>query len=138
MTASRWAQPPVPPLTIGEVNQRLLDLSDELARQQPELESLLGELQRVTLAYELHYAAAIVASEAKSEDRRKAEATIELAGTYLDDDSERDVATRRAVLEMQVRAQREFCHNLRAELNAHQTLSANLRAEATLGGMGRT
>lgn len=136
MTASRWAQSP--PLTLAEVNLRLLGLSEELERQQPVLESLLGELQRVNLAYELHYAAAVIASDAKSEDRRKAEAVIALAGTYLDDDPTEDLATRQAVLEMRVKAQRELAHNIRAEMNAHQTLSANLRAEATLGGMGRT
>lgn len=138
MTTSRFARPPDPPMTIGEVNQRLIDLSDELSRQQPELESLLEELQRVTLAYELRYAASVKGSEAGSEDRRKAEATVALSQEYLDDEPDDDLATRRAVLEMRVKAQREAMHNIRAQINGFQTLSANLRAEANLGGMGRT
>jgi hypothetical protein len=137
MTAglSKWAQPPAPPLTLQETNQRLHDLSRELERQhEQELQGLLAEQQRVSLAYELRYAAAVTASDKGSEDRRKAEATAAMGETYLDDDPATDLATRKAVVDMRVRAQREYAHNLRAEINAMQTLSANLRAEAGLAG----
>lgn len=133
---SRFARPPDPPLTLGEVNQRLLLLNDELERQHKDLEDLLTEQQQVTLAYEMRYAAVVSTSEQKSEDRRKAEATAAMAGEFLDDD-DTDLATRRAVLDMRVRAQREYARNLRAEINAMQTLSANLRAEAGLAGQVR-
>lgn len=138
MSASKWAQPPTPPLSLTETNQRLHDLTQELERQhQDELQGLLAEQQRVTLAYELRYAAAVTASEQRSEDRRKAEAIGVLAETHLDDDPTTDLAERRAVIDMRVKAQREYAHNLRAEINAMQTLSANLRAEANLAGMVR-
>lgn len=133
---SRFARPPDPPLTLGEVNQRLLLLNDELERQHKDLEDLLTEQQQVTLAYEMRYAAAISTSEQKSEDRRKAEATAAMAHEFLDDD-DTDLATRRGVLDMRVRAQREYAHNIRAEINAMQTLSANLRAEAGLAAQVR-
>src|SRR5690349_8478644 len=109
-SASKWAQPPAPPLTLAEVNLRLFGLGEELERQHKELESLLGEQQRVTLAYELRYAAVVKTSSAGSEDRRKAEATTAMAETSLDDDPT-DLATRRAVLDMRVKAQREYAHN---------------------------
>lgn len=137
MSASQWAKPPAPPLTLAEVNQRLYDLGDELERQQPALEVILDELQRVTLAYELKYAAVIAASEAKSEDRRKAEAVVALSETYAADDDTEDLATRRAVLDMRVKAHREGMHNLRAQIQGLQTLSANLRSEMTMGSGGR-
>jgi hypothetical protein len=121
-------------LTIGEASQRLADLCDELERQQPELERLMGELQRVVLAYELRYAAVVKASSAGSEDRRKAEAVVAMSTSYLPDNPAEDLATRRAVLEMRLKAQREYGHNVRAEMSALQTVSANLRAEAGLAG----
>lgn len=122
-------------MTLGEVNQRLYDIAAELERQQPELQALLAEQQRVTLAYELRFAAAVQASTAGSEDRRRAEAVTVLAGTSLDDGDATDLATRRAVLDMRVRAQREGMHNLRAQMMGMQTLSANLRAEVSLAGV---
>jgi len=131
---SKWAQPPAPPLSLTETNQRLHALTEELERQHKDLEDLLGKQLQVDLAYNLRYAAAIQASDAGSEDRRKAEATAAMAQQYLDDEPDVDLATRRATVDMQVRAQREFAHNLRAELNAMQTLSANLRAEIGLAG----
>lgn len=134
---SRFAQPPAPPLTLGEVNQRLLLLNDELERQHKDLEDLLAEQQRVTLAYDLGFAAVVAGSEHKSEDRRKAEATAAMAERYLDDDADMDLATHKATVDMRVRAQREYAHNLRAEINAMQTLSANLRAEVSLAGVSR-
>jgi hypothetical protein len=137
MSTSPWAQPPAPPLTLQETNQRIHDLTRELERQhEHELQGLLAEQQRVSLAYELRFAAAVAASEQRSEDRRKAEATGVLAETYLDGNPT-DLATRKAVIDMQVKAQREYAHNLRAEINAMQTLSANLRAEAGLAGVIR-
>lgn len=138
MSPSKWAQPPAPPLTLGEVNQRLHDLSRELERQHDqELQGLLAEQQRVSLAYSLRYAAAVQASEQGSEDRRKAEATAAMTKEFLDDDPTTDLAERKAVIDMRVKAQREYAHNLRAEINAMQTLSANLRAEAGLAGQVR-
>lgn len=133
-SASKWAQPPAPPLTLAEVNLRLFGLGEELERQHRDLEELLGEQQRVTLAYELRFAGVVKTSSAGSEDRRKAEATTAMAAECLEDDPT-DLATRRAVLDMRVKAQREYAHNIRAEIHAMQTLSANLRAEASLVGV---
>lgn len=133
-SASKWARPPAPPLTLQETNARLHELTEELERQHKDLEALLGEQQRVTLAYELRYAAVVTASDQRSEDRRKAEATAAMGATFLDDNPTTDLATRRAEADMRVKAQREYAHNLRAEINAMQTLSSNLRAEAGLAG----
>lgn len=122
-------------LTVTEVNDRIVALGDELARQQPALEMLLAEQQGVQLEYGLRYAAAVLASEAKSEDRRKAEAELAMTQTYLDDDEEHSLAERRSVLDMRVKAMREAMHNIRAQISGLQSVASNLRAEATLGGL---
>jgi hypothetical protein len=119
--------------TPAEVNIRLIELADMLERAQPELERLLAELQRVSLAHDLRFAASVKTSTQGSEDRRKAEATARMYQEYLDD-SPFDLATRKAELEMQVKAMREAGHNIRASMNAMQTVAANLRAEMSLGG----
>lgn len=124
---------PDPAATPAEVNARIVQLADALEQSQPELERLLAEHQRVSLAYELRYAATVQTSEQRSEDRRKAEATARLYTEHLDD-STVDLATRRSELEMRIKAMREAGHNIRASLNAMQTVAANLRAEMSLGG----
>lgn len=124
---------PDPPATPGEVNERLVRLANELEDAQPELERLLAEHQRVSLAYELRYAASVQTSEQRSEDRRKAEAIALLYEARLDD-SEVDLATRKSELEMRIKAMREAGHNIRASMNGLQTVAANLRAEMSLGG----
>lgn len=127
-----WAAPP-PPITGVDVNIRLVELANALEAAQPELERLLAEHQRVSLAYELRYAAVVKTSEQRSEDRRKAEATTAMYETYLDD-APTDLATRKAELEMRIKAMREAGHNIRASMNGLQTVAANLRAEMALGG----
>lgn len=124
---------PDPPATPAEVNERLVRLANELEASQPELERLLAEHQRVSLAYELRYAATVQTSEQRSEDRRKAEAVAQLYQERLDD-SEVDLATRKSELEMRIKAMREAGHNIRASMNGLQTVAANLRAEMSLGG----
>lgn len=136
MTASRFARPPAPPLSLPEVNLRLFALAEELEAVQKAIEPLLAEHQRVSLRYELEYAAVVASSEHRSEDRRKAQATVAMTKVRMED-SPVDLATRKAVLEMQIKALREAGHNVRAAINACQTLSSNLRTEAGLGGMGR-
>lgn len=131
MTASRFA--PDPPATPGEVNARLVEYADALEQAQPELERLLAEHQRVSLAYELRYAASVQTSEQRSEDRRKAEATARMFDERLPD-SDMDLTTRKADLEMRIKAMREAGHNIRASMNGLQTVAANLRAEMSLGG----
>ncbi len=127
-----WAPPPEP-ATSAEINVRLIELADALEATQPELERLLAEHQRVSLAYELRYASVVKTSEQRSEDRRKAEATAAMYEAYLDD-SPTDLATRKAELEMRVKAMREAGHNIRASMNGLQTVAANIRAEMSLGG----
>jgi hypothetical protein len=122
-------------LTIAQVNDRIVALGDELGRQQPALEALLAEQQGVQLEYGIRYAAAVLASEARSEDRRKAEAEIAMTQVYLDDDDVHSLAERRSVLDMRVRAQREAMHNLRAQISGLQSVGSNLRTEAGLGGL---
>ena len=124
---------PDPPATPAEVNARLLDLADDLEKMQPFLDGLLDEHRRVSLRVELEYAATVKTSKLGSEDRRKAEATTRLYETYLDD-SEVDLATRKAELDMRIKAMREASHNIRAAMSALQTVAANLRAEMSLGG----
>lgn len=133
MTASRWAQPPAPPISLQEANSRLVDLCDELDKQQPVLEALMAEHQRVALRYELEYAAVVQTSEHRSEDRRKAAAVVAMS-KIREDGQVMDLATHKAVLEMQIKAAREVCHNIRSQMSSMQTLSANLRSEANLGG----
>lgn len=123
-----------PPATVAEVNERLLALADALTASQPELEALLREQAEVDLAYALRYAAVVRTSGAGSEDRRKAEGEIAMSKSYLDGSPE-DLATRRSVLGMRVRAQREGQHNIRAQISACQSISANLRAEMALSGV---
>lgn len=136
MTTSRFARPPAPPMSLPEVNLRLFALTEELEGVQKAIEPLLAEHQRVSLRYELEYAAVVASSEHRSEDRRKAQAVVAMTKTHMDDSPE-DLATRKAVLEMRIKSLREAGHNVRAAINGMQTLSANLRAEANLGGVGR-
>lgn len=124
---------PDPPATPAEVNARLVELANELEKLQPELERLLAEHQRVALRYDLQYASVVQTSEQRSEDRRKAEAVAAMFKAYLPD-STVDLATRKSVLEMQIKAMREAGHNIRAAMNGIQTVAANLRAEMSLGG----
>lgn len=134
MNRSRFApDPALEPMTPGDVNTRLIELADALERSQPELERLLVEYQRVQLQYDLRYAATVQTSEQRSEDRRKAEATAAMYEERLDD-SPVDLATRKAELEMRIKAMREAGHNIRASMNGLQTVAANLRAEMSLGG----
>ena len=128
---SRWD--PDEPTTSAEVNERLIRLADDLELQQPALEALMAEYQRVSLRYELQYASVVQTSELRSEDKRKAEATAAMYEAYLDD-SPVDLATRRSELEMRIKAAREAAHNIRASLSALQSLASNLRAEMSLGG----
>jgi hypothetical protein len=121
------------PATPDDVNRRLLRYADELQRLQPTLDGLIAEQQRVSLAYELRYAASVKTSAQGSEDRRRAEATERMYHEYLDD-SPFDLATRRAELDMRVKAMREAAHNIRAALSALQSVASNLRAEMSLGG----
>lgn len=131
---SRFAKPPAPPLSLTEVNIRLVALADELEGVQKSIEPLLREHQQVSLRYELEYAAVVASSDHRSEDRRKAEATVAMTKVRMDD-SPMDLATRKAVLEVQIKSLREAGHNVRAAIQACQTLSSNLRAEASLGGV---
>jgi hypothetical protein len=124
---------PDPPATVGEVNARLVALANELEQVQPVLEGLLADHQRVNLRYELEYAASVKGSQLGSEDRRKAEAVARLYETYLDDEPTKDLATRRAELDMRIKALREASHNIRASMNGLQTVAANIRAEMHLG-----
>ena len=121
-------------LDMAAVNSRLIRLADALEQTQPEMERLLREHQEVSLRYELEWAASVAGSGQKSEDRRRAEATVHLSRVVLPGSSV-DLATRRAVLEMQIKAMREASHNIRAEMSALQTVAANLRAETTIGGI---
>jgi hypothetical protein len=123
-----------PPATVAAVNQRLFELADALVSSQPELERLLHELATVDLQYRLRFAAVVKTSKAGSEDRRRAEAEVAMSQERLDGSSE-DLATRRSVLEMRVKAMREAQHNVRAQISGLQTVSANLRAEATVLGV---
>lgn len=121
-------------LDMMEVNSKLIRLANALEATQPELARLLAEHQAVSLRYDLEWAASVAGSAQKSEDRRRAEATVHMSRVTLPD-SPLDLATRKAVLEMQIKAMREASHNIRAELSSYQTVAANLRAETTLGGI---
>lgn len=123
-----------PPTTVAEVNRRLFDLADALVSSQPELDRLLRELATVDLQYRLRFAAVVKTSKAGSEDRRRAEAELAMSRERLDDSPE-DLATRKWVLKMRVKAMREAQHNIRAQISGLQTVSANLRAEATVLGV---
>lgn len=121
-------------VSLMDINLRMIRLADELESSSAALDKLLREQAQVVLSYDLHYAATITASDAKSEDRRKAEATTACSLQLLP--SGESLARARARLEVQVRAVRDAQHNLRALMSGLQTVSANVRSEATALGMG--
>lgn len=125
---------PDPPATVADVNARLMQLDAALGSSQPELERLLRESATVDLAYRLRYAAVVKASEARSEDRRRAEAELAMERETLPD-SPINLAVRKTVLEVEIKAMREAQHNLRAQISSIQSVAANLRAEMSLMGV---
>lgn len=118
-------------LTIPEINVKMVRTLDELDRSNDTLDAKLRELGSVTFTYDVHYNAAISTSQAKSEDRRKAEAFADCNEFLLP--SGESVARAKSRLEIQVRSLRDAQHNLRALLSGWQTVSANLR---TVDGSG--
>lgn len=121
-------------LTTPELNHRMIQLSNRLDDNTVELRRIATEKERVDLAYRLHYAATVTTSGARSEDRRKAEAELECARTAVEDDDTESLAEAASRLDMQLRAEREAGHNIRAQLSAMQSVASNLRSE--ISGLG--
>lgn len=121
-------------LTTPELNHRMIQLSNRLDENTAEILRIAAEKEKVDLAYKLHYAATVTTSGARSEDRRKAEAELECARVRACEDGTESLAEAQSRLDMQLRAEREAGHNIRAQLSAMQSVASNLRSE--ISGLG--
>lgn len=119
-------------LSMHDLNVRMVRLLDELEQSSAELTEKLKELGSVTFTYDVTYNATVASSDAKSADKRQADAF----GACVDVkwSGNESVARAKARLELQVKALRDAQHNVRSILSGLQSLGANLRTEAGLGG----
>lgn len=120
-------------IDIASINAELVRLNRQLAEMEPSVRALLEELRRVSLRYDVEYSTAVLASPQRSEDRRRADATLHVSQVVLDDSPE-PLASRKSRLEIQLRAMRDAGHDIRARMSALQTISNNLRTQARVEG----
>jgi hypothetical protein len=111
--------------TLGEVAERLMELSRSLDKQTDAAENLDDRAIRARHAYELAYSRAFLSSSG-SVDARKHHAVIATEMEKLDAE----------IAESVLRACRARIATIKVQIETGRSLSAALRAEVSLAGAG--
>lgn len=106
-------------LTQAEIEEELHRVLDDLASSTEELRGLADESARRDVAFEVAWAHAILGSEGKSQDTRKADATVVT----------RDELFKKRVSQERLRAQYAVLSVLRARSDALRSLLVSVRAQ---------
>ena len=126
----------LPELTVPELNRRMIALADRLDPCQQEIDRLANLKGAADLRYAAVYDATLVASEAKSVDRREAEAREECRKVPGSSKQGEALATECSRLDVQLRIQRECAHNLRSQISATQSAARLEDSAVRMAGYG--
>lgn len=111
-------------VTPATVENEIRRLANKLEVKTDELADLFQAAADAEVVYRVEFAKALLRSQEKTVAEREADATVQCAALLTDRKCKEAVAD----------AGRESCRSLRDQLNAVQSVGANLRAQMQLGG----
>lgn len=111
-------------VTPASVESEIRRLARKLEVKTDELADLFQSAAEADVLYRIEFAKALLLSQEKTVAEREADATVRCAALLTDRKCKDAIAD----------AARESCRSLRDQLNAVQSVGANLRAQMQLGG----
>lgn len=111
-------------VTPDKVEDEIRRLSRKLEAKTDELAEVFQSAADAEVAYRVEFAKALLRSQEKTVAEREADAMVQCAALLMDRKGKEAVAD----------AAREAARSLRDQINAVQSISANLRAEMQLAG----
>lgn len=121
------------PLTLEHASRQLCHLKQWLSKNADARVKKLRELEPVQNRYNAVYNAALLNSERTEAALRKAEAEMATRAAHMPDD-ELPLAERLSQLKLELKVLDTLGHDVRAVMNALQTVSKNLQADAFATG----